>query len=103
MWRLLGANNYELGRSTDRFAGLDEAHAAVEDLLGNFAELVPSIEATPSSGRWQWRLLIADQPIATSSRSFQRERECRYNLGQFLTIAPSAVLHGHPRWAGVPT
>ena len=103
MWRLLGANNYELGRSTDRFAGMDEAHAAVEDVLGQFEQLVASIEATPSSGRWQWRLLVADQPIAMSSRSFQRERECRYNLGQFLAVAPSAVLHGHPRWAGVPT
>lgn len=103
MWRLLGANNYELGRSALRYEGMDAADAAVEDLLSRFEDLVVSIEATPTSGKWQWRLLVDGAAVATASRAFQRERECRYNLGQFLAVAPSAVLHGHPRWAGVPT
>ena len=101
MWRLLGANNYELGRSASPYDGGDAADAAVEALLAHFNDLVAAIEAAPDGSRWQWRLFSGGLPVAISRRSFQRERECRYNLAQFLAIAPNAVLQGHPRWAGV--
>jgi hypothetical protein len=40
---------------------------------------------------WAWQLLGDDGRIAaTSGRGFRHERECRYNLEQFRSAAPTA-------------
>jgi hypothetical protein len=94
VWRLLGANNYELGRSAESFPGIEAAHAAIDDFVRRLPDLVDELDATATSGRWRWRLLSGTDLLATSSRSFQRERECRYNLAQFIAHA----LDAQPPW-----
>ncbi len=93
-WRLLGANNHELGRSAAEFASTDEAEAAIEMLVSHLDDLSHGLGVTNGLGRWRWQAHLGGAPLATSSRSFQRERECRYNLGQFLAQAAVAVHAG---------
>ena len=43
-------------------------------------------------GRWYWRLSIEAIPVAISSRTYQRQRECIYSLDQFLAAVAVAEL-----------
>ena len=89
-WRLLGANNRELGRSALAYA---DAESALES-IGRIRVLAASGEAhivhDPASGHWAWHLDDAGALVANSGRGFRHERECRYNLEQFRGAAPSA-------------
>jgi uncharacterized protein YegP (UPF0339 family) len=90
-WRLLGANNRELGRSAVAYADAESALEAV-DLVRHLARagaahIAHASTATP----WVWQLHDeAGTVVATSGRGFRHERECRYNLDQFRSAAPTA-------------
>ena len=90
-WRLLGANNRELGRAALSYPDAEAALDAVATvrLLASVgtAHLVHESTATP----WVWHLEDAGgRLVATSGRGFRHERECRYNLDQFRAAAPTA-------------
>lgn len=89
-WRLLGANNRELGRSA---SSSDDAEAARES-IARVRRLVHAGQAhivhDRLSGAWAWHLDDAGELVATSGRGFRHERECRYNLDQFRAAAPTA-------------
>ena len=89
-WRLLGANNRELGRSAASYV---DAEAALESVT-RVRELATSGEAhivhEPQNGLWAWHLEDAGVLVANSGRGFRHERECRYNLEQFRDAAPTA-------------
>jgi len=89
-WRLLGGNNHELGRSIPAYRDLDEAVAAVAWLQDHVTEVEAVIAPSAATSRWGWRLLNAGSDVAASGRWYQREREARYNLDQFLLAAPVA-------------
>lgn len=90
-WRLLGANNRELGRSAISYADAEAALSAVEDVRGLATEAPAHIVHDPSTGTWAWHLQgVEARVVATSGRGFRHERECRYNLEQFRQIAPGA-------------
>lgn len=90
-WRLLGANNRELGRAALAYPDAESALAAVQDVRLLAVESGAHIVHDPTTGFWAWHLLGAeDVVVATSGRGFRHERECRYNLEQFRDIAPSA-------------
>ena len=78
-WRLLGANNRELGRSA-------LASPDAESALSGDAHIVHD----PRTGHWAWHLDDDGEVVATSGRGFRHERECRYNLEQFREAAPTA-------------
>ena len=89
-WRLLGANNRELGRSSLSYVDAEAALASI----GRVRALVSSGEAhivhDRGTGLWAWHLDDAGALVANSGRGFRHERECRYNLEQFRDTAPSA-------------
>jgi uncharacterized protein YegP (UPF0339 family) len=90
-WRLLGANNRELGRSASAYP---DAEAAL-DGVGHVREIAVLAQAhivhDSSNGMWAWQVHDSDGAVAaTSGRGFRHERECRYNLEQFRSTAPSA-------------
>ena len=89
-WRLLGANNRELGRAAASYV---DAEAALESVT-RVRELATSGEAhivhEPQTGLWAWHLEDEGALVANSGRGFRHERECRYNLEQFRDAAPSA-------------
>lgn len=90
-WRLLGANNRELGRAAIAYPDAEAALSAVQDVRELAGVGGAHILHDPATGSWAWHLLDADsRVIATSGRGFRHERECRYNLEQFRGIAPTA-------------
>jgi hypothetical protein len=89
-WRLLGMNNRELGRSAHSFPDAEAAQSAIARLRADLDQSSGHIGHDPASQSWQWRLDGSDGPVAVSGRGFRHERECRYNLEQFLVAAPVA-------------
>ena len=89
-WRLLGMNNRELGRSAHSFPDAEAAQAAITRLRDDLPETAGHISHDPVNQSWHWRLDGSDGPVAVSGRGFRHERECRYNLDQFLDVSPVA-------------
>lgn len=88
-WRLVSANNWELGRcamprSDDR-ACLDEIASLQERIGVGVDEL-----GAEALGGWRWRLLLEGEVVAVSSRSFLRRTECQSTLRQFRALAATA-------------
>lgn len=92
-WRLLGANNRELGRSAATFPDLDSCLAAVRELVDGIAAATPSISSVRErTGTWNWRLSLGDRAVAVAGRPYLRHRECTYNLAHFLAAVPEALV-----------
>ena len=89
-WRLLGRNNRELGRSPAVFSTVPECVAAVDRLKAVIGEAVRLLSVDDRDGRWCWRLVVDGAPVAVSSRSYHRQRECVYNLEQFIVAVADA-------------
>ncbi len=89
-WRLLGANNRELGRSASAYVDAETALDQVARVRALAVEGEGHIVHDPRSGHWAWHLDDHGAPVATSGRGFRYERECRYNLEQFRDAAPTA-------------
>jgi len=90
-WRLLGPNNRELGRSAIAYEDAEAALVAVDNVRHlarvGVAHIVHESTATP----WVWQLQDeSGLVVANSGRGFRHERECRYNLDQFRSAAPTA-------------
>jgi hypothetical protein len=89
-WRLLGANNRELGRSALAYAEAESALAAIGRLRSTASDDVSHVLHDQRTGLWVWQLIDDGALVATSGRGFRHERECRYNLEQFRSAAPTA-------------
>ncbi|HEY5455188.1 MAG TPA: hypothetical protein VIJ96_06950 [Acidothermaceae bacterium] len=83
-WRLLSANNRELGRSYSTFPDTSACAHAVAVLRTRIRDAEPSIVAGLRTGWWHWEVSVDGAAIAISARSFTRQRECEHNLEQFL-------------------
>lgn len=109
-WRLVGANNHELGRSPRVHSSLAACCAAVERLRAD-AERVSTLVATapgtgagpgPAAaavssgvGAWTWQLSLDETCVAVAVRTFRRQRECRHSLQLFLAaVADAQVASG---------
>jgi hypothetical protein len=90
-WRLLGANNRELGRSALAYPDAEDALEAVATVRLLATVGAAHIVHAPTMTPWVWQLENEEGVIvATAGRGFRHERECRYNLEQFREAAPSA-------------
>lgn len=85
-WRLISANNWELGRSATPVGSLEDCLTIVLDLSATIDGLVDEVLADPRGG-WRWRLLRDGVAVAVSSRSFLRRVECESTLAQFRKLA----------------
>ncbi len=83
-WRLLSANNRELGRSYTTFPDPAACAEAVALLRTRIDDADAAIVAGLRTGLWHWEVSVNAIPIAISPRSFTRQRECEHNLEQFL-------------------
>lgn len=103
-WRLLGANNRELGRSAQSFVDAEAAHGAIAALPALLAQAPRHVRHSSATASWTWWIEGPDgEPAAVSGRGFRHERECRYNLTQFCDVAPlastmSAAIPVQPNW-----
>ncbi len=83
-WRLLGANNRELGRSVEHYFSTHECvHAIVELKASSPDWLIPRIRFGSTEAGWTWSLRSDQHEVAMSSRGFHRRRECLRNLERF--------------------
>ena len=90
-WRVLGANNRELGRSAAPFWRADEAYQAVYEAQASLARTVTRLWAD-DLGQWFWNITLDDDQVAVSSRGYRRQRECIYSIEQFREHFPTAAV-----------
>lgn len=88
-WRLLSGNNRELGRGASAHETELGCLAAITRSQIR-AELCVTLVGARPTGQWWWQLELDGERIAVAGRVYQRQRECRYNLGQFLLALPVA-------------
>jgi hypothetical protein len=90
-WRLIGANNRELGRSPVTYAGLIAAREKAAELRDRADAVTGQVDNDPRDGSWGWRGSLAGVVVATSGRRYQRHRECAYNFRQFVSALSEAI------------
>jgi hypothetical protein len=88
-WRLLSGNNREIGRGASAYETELGCLAAITRSQVR-AQLCASLVSARPTGQWWWQLELDGERIAVAGRVYQRQRECRYNLGQFLLALPAA-------------
>lgn len=89
VWRLLGANNRELGRAAQFFVDERACRQGVT-MLRHRLPALQSAMWCDDTGRWAWRLEDQKRPVAIAGRAYLRQREAVYNLEQFLAAVPVA-------------
>jgi hypothetical protein len=94
-WRVIGANNRELGRGARPSRGVDEALQAVQRAQLTIGGQVGRV-AMIACGGWLWRLSLDEDTVAVSGRGYHRQRECEYSLEQFRAFFPTAGVAIHP-------
>ncbi len=102
-WRLLSANNRELGRSYSTHPTTDECFAAIISMVAALDGLVVTTRRRDQS-LWEWLLFDADRPIAMSGRGHDRqirsiEAAARFRCYASLAPVSDALAHtGARRW-----
>jgi hypothetical protein len=91
-WRLIGANNRELGRSARTFGSYPLARGAVRHLQEHADQLVRQTLVDPATGRWGWRLDLDSTAVAVSGRWYERDHDSRLGMAKFITLAREAEL-----------
>jgi uncharacterized protein YegP (UPF0339 family) len=105
-WRLLAANNRELGRSVTLYDSEASARSGIEALIGMLDALVPQVRR--SANGWVWALSAADQPIVESPSALDRRNRAATAHTRFLEaaavawVSPSVMLSSSRRWNGGP-
>jgi hypothetical protein len=91
-WRLIGANNRELGRSARSFGSYQLARRAVGQLKEGLGRLAHNSTNNPATGRWGWRLDLDGVAVAVSGRWYERDYDGRVGAAKFLALAVDAEL-----------
>ncbi|MGW0879380.1 phosphate ABC transporter ATP-binding protein [Streptomyces sp. NPDC002671] len=78
-WRLVGANNRELGRCARAFESLPVCQAAVIQLRQRLGDVRSVLAMADVTGTWMWRIELDGQDAATAGRPYHRHRECQHN------------------------
>lgn len=95
-WRLLSANNRELGRGLAPYTDEDACRRAVLRLTVEIGRTTAVMCREQATAMWGWRLDFDGDPLAQSARTYRRQRECLYNLAQFrsgvLGVDPDLVI-----------
>jgi hypothetical protein len=88
-WRVLGANNRELGRSAGPFWKVEEAYQAAHEAQAVLKGTVTRFWAD-DLGAWFWNIDLDGEELAVSGRGYRRQRECIYSIEQFREHFPTA-------------
>lgn len=84
LWRLVAGNNHGLGRAANPCPDVQHCLAEVELLRRRLDSVEAVVLQSGAGSGWTWQVRLDDRLVAVSSRSYQRQREGRYNLDQFL-------------------
>lgn len=89
-WRLIGANNRELGRSALSFASYQLARRAILQLKQGIGRLVHHSTTDPRTGRWGWQIDLEESAVAVSSRWYERDHDGRIGAAKFVALTADA-------------
>jgi len=82
-WRIVGSNHRELARSPVVYPDAAAAQLAIASVQAGVERATGGTETV--NGRWAWQLFIDGEPVAVSSRFYQRPRECVDSLATAVT------------------
>ena len=94
-WRLLSANNRDLGRAAVAYPDSESCLGAVRHLRRR----LPDAMVVTSRDRleyWTWSLRLDGTDVAMSSRHYQRRVQCEYASRLFLSLVLEAELTDSP-------
>lgn len=90
-WRLLSANNREVGRGTIAYSDAEQCLRAIDDLRAHEDELVGRVRRG-ADNRWSWQLLLDDRVVAVASRPADRMIRAESSLAALrASLAGAAV------------
>jgi uncharacterized protein YegP (UPF0339 family) len=101
-WRLLSANNRELGRGVVAYPDAEACLLAIKQLLIALDDLQSRVRR--KDGLWQWVLLADNEHVVLGSHLFDRQVRCELAVSQFRSFARGAkpaegvMLTGARRW-----
>lgn len=82
-WRVLAGNNRELARAASTYDDYEECVLAVKQAIAELPVEEPLIRSV--SGRWQWRVVVDGECVATSGTTFDRRPRCVHGYRLFRT------------------
>lgn len=91
VWRLLSANNRQLGRGATACADRSSAWAAASSLAGLLGAAEPRLAWLGRRLGWTWTLSVAGAVQAVSGRGYERVGVATQALAAFVTGLPEAV------------
>lgn len=95
LWRLVGANNRELGRAPGSVAVDAACCVVVAELQAKLPEASGRVKVAAPTNSWIWSVECEGEVLAVSGRAYLRQRECQYSLWQFLAAAAVAGVAEH--------
>jgi hypothetical protein len=90
-WRLLSANNREAGRGVEAYVDVESCRVGIKELQSVIDDLDASVRRL-GTNQWAWQLALGGEPVAVSSRGFDRMIRCEQGLAHFLEHARSAEI-----------
>lgn len=90
-WRVLSANNRDMGRGAKDFPDEEACIAGIASFLAHLDRLVVSLSRTPEN-RWAFRLIGPDEVVATSGHAFDRRTRCERAAARFIELVPDAEI-----------
>jgi hypothetical protein len=88
-WRVLSANNRDMGRCVLDYADEADCVRGIADFLASLDELTTSLQRA-ADNRWTFRLLRGDVPVVTSGRGFDRRTRCEQAAARFIELISDA-------------
>jgi hypothetical protein len=92
-WRLLSANNRELGRGYSLHATAAECIADIGAMLNVLDDLV-ALTRRRDGNLWQWSLVADEIPVAVSGHSYDRQIRSQEAANRFRFQASAARIGG---------
>jgi hypothetical protein len=97
-WRLLSANNRELGRGCEAYPTVENCLLAIKHLVAQLDELVAQTRRREGN-QWQWTLVAGSQPIVVG-HAYDRQVRSQEAATRFLRDARDARVGEHVTFTG---
>lgn len=89
-WRFLSANNRSLARSVRTCPDVASCLAAIRLLQEGLPRAVGET-ARNGNGQWVWRVRLADEVVAATTRTYPRQVRARFMCDSFLELVAETV------------
>jgi hypothetical protein len=105
-WRLLSANNREIGRGLVDYPDAESSCIAIKELQRDVAILEPRIKRVEPN-RWVWEVYQGRVLVAMAGRTFDRLIRCEQSVERFVgqlgdaTVTATVVYTATRRWGSV--